>query len=64
MEAYQQRVLDEQAELKVKLNALRAFVPTSAFTKLHDIDKELLVKQCMAMAEYSRILQCRISRFP
>ena len=60
---YQQRVIDEQAELAKKANALTAFLATDTFEKLPDTDKELLGKQLAYMAAYNYILKVRISLF-
>lgn len=60
---YQQRVIDEQAELAKKANALTAFFSTDTFEKLPDVEKELLGKQLAYMASYNYVLKTRISIF-
>lgn len=64
MEAYQQRVVDEKAELDDKLGKLTKFIePNPIFDGLPIEDKELLCRQAGVMREYSIILGSRIARF-
>ena len=63
MEPYQQRVIDEQEELKVKLSALGDFVQSEMFQGLPEIERDALNSQRVFMAGYSGVLSRRISRF-
>ena len=63
MEAYQQRVADEQAELDIKIGKLLVFLGTS---KYHDSDKEeqeRMQRQYIAMKTYSEVLAERLAAF-
>lgn len=64
MSPYQQRVVDEHAELEVKRTALINFIKTSPkFEELEEIDQKLLVEQWECMVNYTVILEARIARF-
>lgn len=60
---HQQRVLDEKAELDIRLSKLTAFFGTPIFTGLDEEERERLAAQARAMGEYSRILSDRIVAF-
>jgi len=60
---YQQRVVDEAAELFLKLDSLTKFKTTPSYTKLSLVDQNLLQEQWMSMTDYLDILQLRIDRF-
>lgn len=60
---HQLRVLNEYAELGVKVEALANFICTPGYTALPEEDKELLRKQYHHMFEYHLILRDRIARF-
>jgi hypothetical protein len=60
---HQQRVLDEKAELDVRLSKLNAFFGTPIFTGLDKDERERLAAQARVMGEYSRILGDRIEAF-
>lgn len=61
---HQQRVIDEKAELDVKLAALGEFISKSPiFAALHDEERARLVCQEEVMKDYSSILGERISAF-
>lgn len=61
---YQQRVVDEKAELDKKAKALGAFIGhSSEFEKLNATDQELLKEQNDIMWQYSEILGARIAVF-
>ncbi len=65
MQPHEQRVVDEKADLDVKLTALQKFIETSPiFQQLSALDKELLEDQAMHMFHYSNTLRLRITRFP
>lgn len=65
MQPHQQRVVDEKAELDVKLAALRKFINESpVFKSLDSAEKIRLRSQAYVMSEYSAILGERIAAFP
>lgn len=61
--AWQQRVIDEKAQLDERTEKLTAFLGTRAYAELADIDRELLLCQRMHMRAYSSFLSQRIERF-
>ena len=63
MQDYQQRVLDEKSALDEKLDRLRDFSETPAFDALSSEEQIFLVRQSVAMTEYSRVLAERINMF-
>lgn len=63
MQPYQQRVVDERAELEDKISKLAAFRKTDLHKSLDAVDRELLKQQFRAMMRYSNILGERIVRF-
>ena len=60
---YQQRVVEEQVALDIKVEALNTFLEGEQFLTLPEIDQNLLIKQVNLMEEYSHILGERIKRF-
>lgn len=60
---YQQRVVEEQVALDVKISFLNTFLEGEQFLTLPEIDQNLLIKQVNLMEEYSYILGERIKRF-
>lgn len=60
---YQQRVVDEQSALTEKLMSLAAFFEDERFSKLPDIDQQLMVLQFNAMSSYGLLLDMRIKNF-
>jgi hypothetical protein len=63
MEPYQDRVLNEKAELDAKLGKLQAFLNTSTFGSLDVDEQERLRKQAGIMQEYSAVLADRLAHF-
>ncbi|HGW4592389.1 TPA: hypothetical protein ACNH0U_001913 [Proteus mirabilis] len=64
MQPHQQRVVDEKAELEVKINKLNSFIATnSIFTDMNDTQQGLLMAQVGAMNAYLEILNLRIASF-
>jgi hypothetical protein len=64
LEPYQQRVLKEQEDLYVKVQALNEFVAYSdKFEELPLVEQELLKQQNEVMWEYWEILGKRIDLF-
>ncbi len=67
MEPWQQRVVDEKAELDGKISRLSAFIcgpGTTGFNTLSNVEKRRLCKQLKIMGDYSSILAERIAAFP
>ncbi len=61
---YQQRVIDEQAELNTRLQKLIVFLEDSpVFDALSGYDKALMYAQREAMVKYNHCLVDRIARF-
>lgn len=60
---YQQRVIDEKAELDARLEKLAAFQASDAFAALALISQEHLEAQLVAMTDYSDALNERIELF-
>ena len=63
MEAWQQRVVDEKAELDKKLEKLKEFNQSDAFAAISSESRMLLSAQAVAMHDYSLILKKRIENF-
>lgn len=61
--AFQQRVVDEEAELSDKLNKLGAFIHGEIFSGLPEEDRRLLQEQDDHMRRYVAVLRLRIARF-
>ena len=62
MEPYQQRVINEKAELDARIQKLNAFLST-ARSDVSIKDIELLLAQVFPMNAYSQILGIRMRRF-
>lgn len=67
---WQQRVIDEKAELDAKIKKLSSFIHTGRapsgsndYDKLHAYDQQLLLDQRSHMQHYAVILGERIRRF-
>lgn len=63
MEDWQERVCDEQNELRKRIFRLNAFCAGSEYMVLRPEDQELLAEQVNAMNLYFHALQERINRF-
>lgn len=63
LKPHQQRVVTEKAELDEKLNKLLAFHGTATFNALPEAEQERLIRQSVAMDEYSAVLAERIAAF-
>jgi hypothetical protein len=63
MKDYQQRVVNERADLDQKIAALQDFISGERFVNVREAEQERLKKQFNAMREYSRILGERIVGF-
>lgn len=60
---YQKRVIEELAELNVKLDKLTGFIKTEFYDSLPQIEQDMLLMQKNTMTVYANILGSRISRF-
>ena len=63
MAPYQQRVVDERAELDARIESLGKFFDTQTFQALDTGERSLLVQQHRVMKVYSHILGDRIGAF-
>jgi hypothetical protein len=63
LKPHEQRVVDEEDALSVKLNKLTEFIQGEAFSNLPFEDRALLQEQLHWMREYVDVLRRRIARF-
>jgi len=63
MQEWQQRVIDEQNELALKLGKLKDFIDTEKFKALSKDERDLLIDQRNTMRTYLLILSQRIALF-
>jgi hypothetical protein len=63
MQPYQQRVIDEKAELDDKLIRLTQFIIGDVFKDVAVDEQARLTRQCGIMKEYSDVLGERIANF-
>ncbi|MGC3025883.1 crAss001_48 related protein [Burkholderia sp. DN3021] len=63
MQAHQQRVVEEKAELDERIERLQQFTLSLTFRDLDYIDQELLRHQQHLMEGLSAVLGTRIQRF-
>lgn len=63
MKDWQQRVVDEMAELDARRAKLDAFMASGAFHELREVDRLLLEQQYGHMTAYSATLARRIAGF-
>jgi len=60
---WQERVIKEEEELDLKVEALYNFIKSEAFDALDAKSRELLNKQALLMCDYSLVLKARIAMF-
>ncbi len=60
---WQERVLEERADLLRKLIDLKAFLHTQKAKGIPITDRNLLMAQCAVMQQYKDILDRRIANF-
>lgn len=60
---YQQRVVEELEDLKIKIENLTVFTTTRTFAELSASDRNLLSTQLSAMKTYGYVLELRIAKF-
>ena len=63
LQPHEQRVVDEQKELELKLTALGSFIDNGKPAFIDDVNWSLLDKQYQSMSDYNGILKQRISLF-
>lgn len=63
MQPYQQRVIDEKAELDVKIQKLTEFLSSDKSESVEADEKDRLKWQLDIMRDYSKILGERIAHF-
>jgi uncharacterized protein len=63
MEDFKQRVVDERAELELKLQRLSIFIATPAARSLDPEDFWLLQVQALVMESYVAILSRRLTKW-
>ena len=63
MQPHQQRVVEEAAELKTKIEKLTAFINGEVFKSIDSGEQQLLALQLEVMREYVQILGYRIAKF-
>lgn len=63
MEEYQLRVVEEKSELDARIEKLHRFMMGSQYDKLSELKRDQLVRQHIAMSQYSGILGERINGF-
>ena len=56
-------LVEERRELDKKIEKLHRFMMTSSFDKLNELDRDRLMRQHIAMSQYSGILGERINGF-
>lgn len=60
---YQQRVVEELEDLKIKIGNLTVFTTTRTFAELSTSERNLLSTQLSAMKTYGYVLELRIAKF-
>ena len=63
LEPYQQRVVEEKAELDSRISSLTAFMPTETFKGLPEAERRRMGRQWWLMTELSQVLGERIAAF-
>jgi len=63
MESYQLRVIEEKADLDLKIARLSTFMASDKWRHLPTIERDRLSRQHLVMQEYSKILGERIHAF-
>ena len=62
MSNYKERLRDESAALKIKIEKLEEFIVSKGFDELPSIEREDLKQQYEYMQKYNLVLSRRISR--
>jgi len=64
LQPHQQRVVEESQELLGRIERLQAFTDSPVFTGLDSAERDRLLRQMSAMADYATVLAERINAFP
>ena len=56
-------MIEEQEDLSRRIFKLECFTATEIFSRLPQVDRNMLIKQLDAMKAYELILRARIARF-
>ena len=63
LQDWQERVLQERAELEERCAGIDAFITSDTFQRISLVEQDLLFAQAQAMMDYSHILTKRIGTF-
>ncbi len=63
MEAFQERVIEEEKELAGKIRRLDSFVESGTFEAIHGEEQDRMLRQLRAMRIYCGVLGERIYHF-
>ena len=63
LQDWQERVLQERAELEERCAGIDAFITSDTFLRISLVEQDLLFAQAQAMMDYSHILTKRIGTF-
>jgi|DEB19_MinimDraft_2_1074335.scaffolds.fasta_scaffold25574_2 hypothetical protein len=64
LQPHQQRVVEESQELLGRIERLQAFTDSPVFAGLDSAERDRLLRQMSAMADYATVLAERINAFP
>ena len=64
LQPHQQRVAEESQELLGRIERLQAFTDSPVFAGLDSAERDRLLRQMSAMADYATVLAERINAFP
>jgi hypothetical protein len=59
----EERIIEEKKELDIKIQKLYLFMMNKEYDKLSELDRDRLVRQHIAMSQYSGVLGERINGF-
>ncbi len=63
LQDWQERVLQERAELEERCAGIDAFITSDTFLRISLVEQDLLFAQAQAMMDYSHVLTRRIGTF-
>ena len=63
LQDWQERVLQERAELEERRAGIDAFITSDTFLRISLVEQDLLFAQAQAMMDYSHVLTRRIGTF-
>ena len=64
LQPHQQRVVEESQELLGRIERLQTFTDSPVFAGLDSAERDRLLRQMSAMADYATVLAERINAFP